>query len=237
MTDNIDIKPILAWLKERQESYPVTVEEVGINDLAGWKADPVSGNIEHESGKFFSIIGVKVTGAADREVPSWSQPMLKQEEVGISGVLMQKKEGIMHYLFYAKFEPGNVNHVQISPALQVSEGNLSLAHKGKRPRLAEYFDGTKGRLIASVTGVEDGGRFYHKVNRSMLVEVPESEAVPITEDYIWLTLPQIKKLLRVDTIVNSLARNVCALLSCEDSERNESAFSFPSDTASKDNLS
>ena len=237
MTDNIDIKPILAWLKERQESYPVTVEEVGIKDLQGWKADPVSGNIEHESGKFFSIIGVKVTGAADREVPSWSQPMLKQEEVGISGVLMQKKEGVMHYLFYAKFEPGNINMVQISPALQVSEGNLSLAHKGKRPRLAEYFDGTKGRLIASVTGVEDGGRFYHKVNRSMLVEVPESEAVPITEDYIWLTLPQIKKLLRVDTIVNSLARNVCALLSCEDSERNESAFSFPSDTASKDNLS
>ena len=237
MNEDIDIQPILTWLKERQASYPVTVEEVGINKLQGWKADSVSGNIEHESGKFFSIIGVKVTGAADREVPSWSQPMLKQEEVGISGVLMQKKEGVMHYLFYAKFEPGNVNHVQISPALQVSEGNLSLAHKGKRPRLAEYFDGTKGRLITSVTGVEDGGRFYHKVNRSMLVEVPESEAVPITEDYIWLTLPQIKKLLRVDTIVNSLARNVCALLSCEDSERNESAFSFPSDTASKDNLS
>ena len=212
MKEDVDIQPILLWLKERQESYPVTVEEVGINDLQGWKADSVSGNITHESGKFFSIIGVKVTGAADREVPSWSQPMLKQEEVGISGVLMQKKKGVMHYLFYAKFEPGNVNQVQISPALQVSEGNLSLAHKGKRPRLAEYFDGTKGRLITSVTGVEDGGRFYHKVNRSMLVEVPESEAVPITEDYIWLTLPQIKKLLRVDTIVNSLARNVCALL-------------------------
>jgi dTDP-4-dehydro-6-deoxy-alpha-D-glucopyranose 2,3-dehydratase len=209
---DVDIQLILAWLKERQESYPVTVEEVGVNDVQGWKVDPVSGNITHESGKFFSIIGVKVTGAADREVPSWSQPMLKQEEVGISGVIMQQKQGVMHYLFYAKFEPGNINKVQISPALQVSEGNLSLAHKGKRPRLAEYFDGTKGTLIASVTGVEDGGRFYHKVNRSMLVEVDASEEVPITEDYIWLTLPQIKKLLRVDTIINSLARNVCALL-------------------------
>src|SRR3989344_3693350 len=212
MTDNIDIKPILAGLKERQESYPVTVEEVGINDLQGWKVDPVSGNIEHESGKFFSIIGAKVTGAADREVPSWSQPMLKQEEVGISGVIMQEKGGTKRYLFYAKFEPGNINKVQISPALQVSEGNLSLAHKGKKPRLAGYFDGTKGQLLASVKGVEDGGRFYHKVNRSMLVEVDESEEVPITEDYIWLTLPEIKKLLLVDTVVNSLARNVCALL-------------------------
>jgi len=212
MNEDVDIQPILAWLKERQASYPVTVEEVGINELQGWRADSSSGNITHESGKFFSIIGVKVTGAADREVPSWSQPMLKQEEVGISGVLVQTKGGITRYLFYAKFEPGNIDKVQISPALQVSEGNLSQAHKGKRPRLAEYFDGTKGKLIASVAGVEDGGRFYRKVNRSMLVEVPESEAVPVTEDYIWLTLPQIKKLLRVDRVVNSLARNVCALL-------------------------
>ena len=210
--DDTDIQPILAWLKERQESYPVTVEEVGINEVRGWHVDPTSGNISHDSGKFFSIIGVKVTGAADREVPSWSQPMLKQEEVGISGVLVQIKGGVTRYLFYAKFEPGNINMVQISPALQVSEGNLSLAHKGKRPRLAEYFDGTKGKLLKSVTGVEDGGRFYHKVNRSMLVEVDESEEVPVTPDYIWLTLPQIKKLLRVDLVVNSLARNVCAIL-------------------------
>jgi oxidase EvaA len=212
MNDDTDITPILEWLKQKQESYPVTVEEVGVNEASGWRTDPVSGNITHESGKFFSIIGVKVKGAADREIPSWDQPMLKQEEIGISGVLTQKRGGVAHYLFYAKFEPGNVDTVQISPALQASEGNLSLAHKGKRPRLAEYFDDTKGTLIASVLGVEDGGRFYHKLNRSMLVEVPESEEVPITEDYIWLTLPQIKKLLRVDKVVNSLARNVCALL-------------------------
>ena len=212
VNEDIDIQPILAWLKERQESYPVTVEEVGINEVRGWHVDPTSGNISHDSGKFFSIIGVKVTGAADREVPSWSQPMLKQEEVGISGVLVQTKGGVTRYLFYAKFEPGNIDLVQISPALQVSEGNLSQAHRGKRPRLAEYFDGTKGKLVASVTGVEDGGRFYHKVNRSMLVEVDESEEVPVTSDYIWLTLPQIKKLLRVDLVVNSLARNVCAIL-------------------------
>ncbi len=212
MNEDIDIQPILAWLKERQASYPVIVDEIGVNDVQGWKVDPESGNITHDSGKFFSIVGVKVTGAADREVPSWSQPMLKQEEVGISGVIMQEKGGVMRYLFYAKFEPGNINKVQISPALQVSEGNLSLAHKGKRPRLSEYFDGTKGRLVKSVTGVEDGGRFYRKVNRSMLVEVDESEEVPITEDYIWLTLPEIKKLLLVDVTINSLARNVCAIL-------------------------
>ncbi|PIR84914.1 hypothetical protein COU16_00135 [Candidatus Kaiserbacteria bacterium CG10_big_fil_rev_8_21_14_0_10_47_16] len=212
MSTEINIQPILDWLRERQESYPVTVTEAGVKDCVGWHVDAESGNIVHDTGKFFSIVGVVVTGAADREVASWSQPMLKQEEVGVSGVIKQTKDGVTRYLFYAKFEPGNVNTVQISPALQASEGNLSLAHKGKRPRLIEYFDGTKGNVLESVTGVEDGGRFYRKVNRSMIVEVDESEEVPITEDYIWLTLPQIKALLRVDVTMNSLARNVCALL-------------------------
>jgi len=213
VSEDTDIQPILAWLKERQESYPVTVEEVGINDLQGWRVDPASGNITHESGRFFSIIGVKVTGASDREVPSWNQPMLKQEECSISGVIVQKRKGVTQYLFYAKFEPGNINRVQLSPALQVTVSNLSRAHKGKKPRLAEYFEkGGKGKVLASVEGVEDGGRFYRKTNRSMLVEVDEGEEIPLTDDYIWLTLPQIKKLLLVDLVVNSLARNVCAIL-------------------------
>ncbi len=212
MKEQDDIEGVLAWLRQKQSSYPVTVEEIGIADLAGWKVDPVSGNITHESGKFFSIIGVKVTGAADREVPSWTQPMLKQTECSISGVLCKKVDGSMHYLFYAKFEPGNIDLVQLSPALQVTASNLEQAHKGKRPRLAEYFDGTKGTLVRSVVDVEDGGRFFQKTNRSMLVEVDEHEDVPITDDYIWITLPQIKKLLLVDNVVNSLARGVCAIL-------------------------
>lgn len=213
MSDDTDIQPILAWLKERQESYPVTVEEVGINDLQGWKVDPTSGNITHESGRFFSIIGVKVTGAMDREVPSWTQPMLKQEECSISGVICQRRKGVMHYLLYAKFEPGNIDHVQLSPALQVTESNLARAHHGKKPRLAEYFEeGGKGRVLTSVVGIEDGGRFFRKTNRSILVEVDEDEDVPTTDDYIWLTAPQIKKLLTVDLVMNSLVREVCALI-------------------------
>ncbi len=208
-----DIERVLAWLKKKQVEYPVTVEEANITEMQQWKIDPTSGYITHESGKFFSIIGVKVSGAADREVPSWSQPMLKQTEVGISGVIRKVINGIPQYLFYAKFEPGNTDRIQISPALQVSEGNLSRAHHGTNPRLAEYFkEGGKGRLLKTVTGVEDGGRFYLKINRTMIVEVDETEDVPITDDYIWLTRPQIQKLLLIDNVVNSLARNVCAVI-------------------------
>jgi oxidase EvaA len=212
--DESDIEPVLAWLQEKQAACTVQVEEIGVHELEDWIIDEQTRNISHVSGKFFSILGVRVTQAGEREVSTWSQPMLKQEECGISGLIYQQKNGIGRYLFYAKFEPGNINLVQLSPALQVTASNLIQAHKGTKPRLAEYFeDGSKkGNVLQRVVGVEDGGRFYKKTNMSIIVEVPESDEIEITENYIWLTVPQIQKLLRIDHVMNSLARNVCALI-------------------------
>jgi dTDP-4-dehydro-6-deoxy-alpha-D-glucopyranose 2,3-dehydratase len=208
-----DIEHVLAWLRKKQKEYPVRVEEANITGMQHWRINSETGSITHESGKFFSIIGVQVIGAFDREVLAWSQPMLKQAEIGISGVIRKVIQGVPHYLFYAKFEPGNMDRIQISPALQVSEGNLSRAHQGSNPRLVEYFqEEGRGRLLKSVTGVEDGGRFYMKINRAMIVEVGTNENVQITDDYVWLTRPQIQKLLLIDNVMNSLARNVCAIL-------------------------
>ena len=205
-----DIAAPLAWLEEKRGSYDVRTEEIGVNALDKWHADPQTGNISHESGKFFSVVGVKVAGAKGREVLSWTQPMIKQEECGILGILCQKINGIMHYLLYAKYEPGTIASLQFSPTLQATESNLKQAHGGKKPLFAEYFEnsGSAGGALVSVVEVEDPGRFYHKTNRCMIVEVPEGENVAVPEDYIWLTLPQIKKLLALDNTVNSLARCV-----------------------------
>lgn len=210
--DQEDITHVLSWLREKQATYPATVEVVGIRDLPGWQVDVESGNIAHESRRFFSIVGVRVGGAGNREVSSWSQPMLRQEECSVSGTIIKRFDGVTKYLFYAKFEPGNIDKVQISPALQVTESNLDRAHSGLRPRLAEYFDGTKGTIVTSVVGVEDGGRFFRKTNRTMVVAVSDDEDIVLTDDYIWLTLPQLRKLLLVDNVINSLAREVCAVL-------------------------
>ncbi|MBI4087759.1 NDP-hexose 2,3-dehydratase family protein, partial [Candidatus Kaiserbacteria bacterium] len=48
-----DITAALAWLKEKRGSYDVRTEEIGVNALDKWHADPKTGNISHESGKFF----------------------------------------------------------------------------------------------------------------------------------------------------------------------------------------
>lgn len=204
-----DIEPVLKWLEKKRKAYTITIEEVGIKDLNKWKVDKKTGNISHESSKFFTMMGIKVSEARGREVLSWTQPMMKQNECGILGILCQKRNGIMQYLMYAKCEPGSVVNPQFSPTLQATFSNLGMAHGGKKPRFSEYFEnGGKGKVIVSVEHVEDPSRFYLKTNRCMIIEIPEKKKIDITKDYIWLTLPQIKKLLKVDRAVNALARAV-----------------------------
>ncbi|MDO8562104.1 MAG: NDP-hexose 2,3-dehydratase family protein, partial [bacterium] len=82
-----DISGVLKWLEERRKNNTMTVTEVGIKDLLEWKVDPETGNIVHASGRFFQIVGVKTDGAEEREVSSWTQPMIKQNECGILGIL------------------------------------------------------------------------------------------------------------------------------------------------------
>lgn len=148
-------------------------------------------------------------GAKGREVSSWTQPMVKQEECGILGILCKKINGVMHYLLYAKYEPGTIASLQLSPTLEATESNLRRTHGGAKPLFAEYFEnGGNGKVLVSVVEVEDPGRFYHKTNRCMIVEIDEKENIEIPEYFIWLTLPQIKKLLKIDNVINALARCV-----------------------------
>lgn len=206
---NGDIIEIMRWLEEKRKNCQVETEEVGIKDLDRWNVHPKTGVVSHDTGKFFSLIGVKVRGAENREVSSWTQPMMKQQETGILGLITKKINGMRHYLLYAKYEPGNTHKIQLSPTLQATASNLSLSHGGKKPRFAEYFENPeKAKILTSVVSVEDGGRFYMKTNRNMIVEIPENENLELTDDYIWVTAAQLKNLLKIDNAVNSLVRSI-----------------------------
>jgi oxidase EvaA len=206
---NDDVTEIITWLEQKRKEYKIDVKEIGINELDKWHVEQATGNIYHESGKFYTIMGVKVSGAEEREVPAWTQPMMKQQECGILGILCKKINGLRHYLLQAKFEPGNTERLQLSPTLQATASNLKRAHAGRKPLFAEYFEeGGIGKVIVSVEGVEDGGRFYLKTNRSMLVEVPEDEQLEVPDNFIWVNLYQLRKLMKMDIVANSLTREV-----------------------------
>ena len=206
---------VIEWFNKKREESDMIVEEIGIKDLEKWNIDEKSGNIIHDSKGFFEVIGVKVSNTFDREVgkEGWTQPIIAKNPGGILGILMKKINGIPHYLLQAKAEPGNIGKLQLSPTLQATTSNLLKAHGGIRPLFAEYFDEPKNaKIIYAKWQSEDGGRFHLKSNYNMIVEVNEDEELIIPDSFIWVTLFQIKQLLKIENFVGPHIRGIISYL-------------------------
>jgi len=206
---------IIDWFNKKREESDMTVEEIGINDLDKWNVELKSGNISHDSKGFFEVIGVKVSNTFDREVgkKGWTQPMIAKNPGGILGLLMKKINEIPHYLVQAKAEPGNIGKLQLSPTLQATTSNLLKAHGGIRPLFAEYFDEPKNaKIIYAKWQSEDGGRFHLKSNYNMIVEVNQSEEFDIPDSFIWITLFQLKQLIKIENFVGPHIRGIISYL-------------------------
>lgn len=196
----------ITWIKERNNANNVEVEKVPFNELKQWEIDKKTGKIAHESGKFFSIEGIHVETNWGK-VSEWEQPIINQPEVGYLGIITKEFNGILYFLLQAKVEPGNVNNVQLSPTLQATRSNYSQVHKGKKPKYLEYFrNAQKKQILLDQLQSEQGARFLQKRNRNMIIKVEES--IELEDDFIWLTLGQIKKLISYDNLVNMDTRTV-----------------------------
>jgi len=206
---------IIDWFNKKRKESDMIVEEIGINELDKWDVDPSSGNVKHESGGFFEVIGVKVSNTFDREVgkKGWTQPMIAKNPGGILGIIMKRINNIPHYLLQAKAEPGNIGKLQLSPTLQATTSNLLKAHGGAKPLFAEYFDEENNpNIIYAKWQSEDGGRFHLKSNYNMIVEVKEDENLEIPDSFIWVTLYQIKQLMKIENFVGPHVRGIISYL-------------------------
>ncbi|WP_328538801.1 NDP-hexose 2,3-dehydratase family protein [Streptomyces sp. NBC_00344] len=198
------------WFTGRRKAGRFSVERVPFSELRGWSFEPDTGNLVHSSGRFFSVEGLHVT-TDDGPHKEWYQPIIKQPEVGILGILVKEFDGVLHFLMQAKMEPGNRNLLQLSPTVQATRSNYTKVHKGTDVKYIQYFTGAeRGRILADVLQSEHGSWFYHKSNRNMIVEVDGD--VPLDEDFCWLTLGQISELLHLDNLVNMDSRTVLGCL-------------------------
>jgi len=194
------------------------VTVINLNSCQNWSMDPSTGNYCHSSGEFFKIHGIRIN-SEHREVGlgGWDQPILTQigYDGGLLGILKQRFSGIPHYLIEAKMEPGNYEKVQLSPTLQATFSNLKRAHKGSKPKYSEFFENpeeNETKLIYNQWLSEDGGRLYLKRNRGMIVEVEENTIINIPKNFIWLSMWQIKELLKENAWVNPHVRGIIAHL-------------------------
>lgn len=201
---------ILQWMRRRNKETTYSLKQVSLHSLNGWNDN--EDKIIHDSGKFFSIQGVRITTNYGK-VNQWDQPIINQPEIGFLGFITQKKKGILHFLLQAKIEPGNLNVVQLSPTLQATRSNYTKVHGGKTPRYLEYFNGEKEvTILVDQLQSEQGARFFQKRNRNIIVEIPENEQLQVSPDFVWATLGQIKELLRYPNVVNMDTRTVISCI-------------------------
>lgn len=197
-------KEVKEWIDKLNKETFVDIRECKISDSTFWFYDDYNGEILNRKRSFFSIKGMR-SFVDDKFI--CEQPMIIQPEIGYLGIICKEIQGELNFLMQAKIEPGNVNCVQISPTIQATKSNFTRAHGGNLPTYFEYFENSgKYQVIYDQVQSEQSARFYKKRNRNMIMLI--TDEIPVYANYKWMTLGQIKELMKIDNLVNMDTRTV-----------------------------
>ena len=203
------VEQLLNTIKEKNHTIRVCISKEVFSSCQGWYYDKKYGCIRNNKNSFFQIQGIKCPIVSDLI----EQPIIIQNEIGYLGIIRKKIYGELHYLMQYKIEPGNVNKVQVSPTIQATLSNFTQAHGGKKPAYLDYFiNASKYKVIVDQIQSEQSSRFLGKRNRNIIIELDENEDIDVLPSHDWMTLSQIKKLMRYDNLVNMDTRTVLSCL-------------------------
>ncbi len=222
-----DTADLLSWIQNINHDTKIKIEPTEMNEDTFWFYD--NGNIHNRNQSFFSITGVRhISGNGQTE----ETPIIIQNEIGFLGIICKVINGDLYFLMQAKIEPGNINGVQISPTIQATKSNFTCAHGGKVPLYFEWFNHIEDRakVIYDQIQSEQGSRFYGKRNRNIIILVEEE--IEIYNNFRWMSLGQIKQLLKYDNLVNMDTRTVLSglLTVFEDAESQDISKYFEDKT-------
>jgi oxidase EvaA len=205
---------ILEWVQRNlnRNKYSITLKS--LSQLSNWNYVGDFESYRHVSGKFFDIAGLHIQLCGSNYNKRWCQPIINQPEVGVLGFISKKLNGVLHILAQAKMEPGNINLIQISPTVQATESNYTQAHGGRKPKFIEYFIGKPERkILLDQLQSEQGSRYLLKRNRNVIIEVPTEENIEFEDDFIWITIGQLQKLMRYPNLVHLDCRSIIGSIS------------------------
>ena len=200
---------VQSWLARLKSSVDVRSDLIPLKEVSEWEYS--KGSIRHLHDRYFSIIGVSVSNTS-REVSQWCQPLLKNVDGGILGLLSQLRMGVLHFLIQAKIEPGLIDNIELAPTLQFSPLNYEDGDSYKRPFFEHYFlNNQSGNYTVKTFLSDEGGRFYHSEQAHIVVELSPDEQIYVPPNYCWMTLNQIHQFSSFSSMVNIELRS---LLSC-----------------------
>lgn len=214
MAARSDAGAVEGWLAQCATTCRTETQIVPLDQVTGWSTGAGHPTIHHRDGAFFSVVGIEVATAHRR----WQQPIIDQPEVGILGMLVQVRDGLLQCLMQAKAEPGTVGGVQLAPTVQATLSNYTGRHGGSAVPYVDAFVGESTSLRGGdVPQSEQGSRFLHKHNRNAVRHV--GDEIEQHDGFAWFTLADLHRALRTGDLVNFDARTVLAGLHAQEAAR------------------
>ena len=195
---------LLHWITDTRCRHRVDTTRLSLPELPEWRH--VDGVLSAGKDSPFHIIGVSVE-AAGREVQSWSQPMIEVPDPGVLALLVADIEGVLHLLVQLRIEPGLIDVAELAPSVQQLPGTPEPS-AAEAELLIRALSASPQDIRFDTMLSEEGGRFFHTRNRHLIVET-----APFDEPtgYRWITVAQLRELLRHSYYANVQTRS---LLSC-----------------------
>ena len=192
---------LLSWLTERRSRHRLEQQPCPLGELVDWIRAP--DRIERVDRRQFSVRGVAVR-AGSREVTAWSQPMLRPAARADFALVVRRFDGVPHALMRAHVAAGTLDEIELGPTVQW------VPAEDDPPRYAGLVDdAAPGEVRYRTVLSEEGGRFYHALNRYTIVE---TAAAPVDQpdEYRWLSIEQLGALVQIGQLVNVEARSLLA---------------------------
>ncbi len=205
----LPISDILAFLERLRGKAPAAPANCSLAKLAGWNLDEE--RLIDEEEKLFEVRGYRVH-APDREITHWDQPLVRDLGQGKVMLACQMRKGIIHFLLRPSWEMGFLEGVQFGPSFQKPPTlEIFPPPDTSDPVINIIVQGDYAEHISTQFS-EEGGRFFHNISRYQIVEFPESTLIPDNGEYCWVTLGQIRQLLKAPGNFTNEARSAIALL-------------------------
>ena len=191
-----NLKQIYTWIRKQKKKQKIIIKEKNISKLDLWKCK--SDRINHNSKKFFSIVGLRVISNFYKHY-TWDQPLIYQNENGILGIVRRIKNGVPEYLMQAKVEPGNINKLQISPTVQATKSNYKRVHSGKKIQFLNFFL-NKTKCLVNSKQTEQGFRYLFKKNINILLNVNRN--INFSKNHKWISKKHLISMVKKKNILN-----------------------------------
>jgi oxidase EvaA len=200
---------VVRWLSRHRAHAGLVARVVPLEALRGWRVEP-DGIREIRPRLGFEARQFRVH-ARGREVAAWDQPLIDSRTVGRLSLVCQERGGLLRLLVKASHEIGFLEGVQLSASVSIPPGSAPGDDPVER-RLIEIIDGGGAEVLHRCRQSEEGGRFYRDENDYEVVWLDPSLEVPLSDGYRWLTLSEVRALMRISGMFSIELRGVLALI-------------------------